>query len=133
MRLSIFITVTEQILAHARRDHPREACGLLLGRSGVVEAVVPTANMATDPAREFEIDPAVLLRCHRLAREGGPEVVGWYHSHPVGRAEPSAVDSARAIEDGKVWLVVGADTLRAFLTQPGASRFRELGLDIVPG
>ena len=133
MRLSIFITAAEQIRAHARRDHPREACGLLLGREAVVETIVEAANVADDPTRRFEIDPTTLLRGHREARESGRALLGWYHSHPGGRAEPSAIDAARADEDGKVWLIVAGDTLRAFVARAAvpAARFDELELALV--
>lgn len=134
MRLEIFSTAAEQIRAHARRDHPREACGLLLGRDLRIEAAVAAANIAEHPEREFEIDPAVLLRCHREAREGGPAVIGWYHSHPNGLPEPSAMDATRADEEGKVWLIAAADGLRAFrpaVSGPIAGRFEEIGLAIV--
>lgn len=132
MRLSIFSTVTEQIRAHARRDRPREACGLLLGRAGRIEAAVEAPNVAADPVRTFEIDPEVLLRCHREARGGGRELLGWYHSHPSGRGEPSAADAARAVEDGKLWLIVAAGRLRAFRAVGGAGdRFEEVELVVV--
>jgi proteasome lid subunit RPN8/RPN11 len=130
MRLAIFSTVAEQIRAHARRDHPREACGLLLGRAGRIEAAVEAPNVAADPAHAFEIDPAVLLRCHREARQGGRELLGWYHSHPNGREEPSAADVARAVEDGKVWLIVAQGRLRAF--RSAARRFEEVELGLEP-
>ena len=132
MRVSIFSTAAEQIRAHARRDHPREACGLLLGRAGRIEAAVEAPNVAADPACTFEIDPAVLLRVHREARSGGRELLGWYHSHPNGRGEPSAADSARAVEDGKLWLIVAKGRVRAFRAVAAAGeRFEEVELDVV--
>ena len=45
---------------------------------------------------------------HRAARQGGPEVLGYYHSHPTDQAEPSATDRAMASGDGRVWAVVAA-------------------------
>jgi desampylase len=131
MRLEIFSTAAQQIRDHARRDHPREACGLLLGRGDRIETVAASANVAVNPEREFEIDPALLLRCHREARAGGPAVLGWYHSHPNGRAEPSAIDAERAVEDGKLWLIVAGDRLNAFRSIEGGAivgRFEEIAL-----
>lgn len=131
MRLEIFSTAAQQIRDHARRDHPREACGLLLGRGDRIEAAVASANVAAEPGREFEIDPALLLRCHREARGGGPAVLGWYHSHPNGRAEPSAMDAERAVEDGKIWLIVAGNRLNAFRSIEGGAivgRFEELSV-----
>ncbi len=129
MQVRIFSTTAEQILEHAAREHPREACGLLLGRAGTIETAVATANLAADPEIAFEIDPAALLRAHRGARDGGPALLGWYHSHPNGHPEPSPVDAARAEEDGKLWLIA-TDRLRLFVSGPGPlhGRFTEVPL-----
>jgi proteasome lid subunit RPN8/RPN11 len=92
--------------AAARESAPEECCGLLLGR-GAVEEVRAAENVAADRSRRFEIDPQALIDAHRAARAGGLEVVGYYHSHPSGLAEPSAIDRAMASGDGKVWGIVG--------------------------
>ncbi|WP_201742326.1 Mov34/MPN/PAD-1 family protein [Novosphingobium ovatum] len=97
--------------AHVAAAWPNEACGLLLGavEGGCVRvlAAVPCANVASDPARKFEIDPAALIAAHRAAREGtGARVVGCFHSHPVGGAFPSARDVAAAAGDGAIWAIV---------------------------
>ena len=101
----------ERLLAEARAAHPLEACGLLLGRNGEIEEVSACANVHPDPARQFEIDPRALIDAHRAARAGGLEVVGYYHSHPVGPAEPSATDRAHATGGGRVWAIIGEGTV----------------------
>lgn len=103
---------------------PEEACGLLLGRDGgsrdggsgdgQILALRPARNVADDPARRFEIDPAMLLATHREARGLGLKVIGHYHSHPNGRAAPSRRDAARAVEDGQIWLIVTAQAITAW-------------------
>lgn len=110
----ISITLMEQIRADVAADPSRERCGLLLGRGGRIEAVLPAANVADDPARRFEIDPATLLDAHRAARAGGAAVVGHYHSHPGGPAQPSARDAAAAHGDGALWMIAGRDAVRLF-------------------
>jgi desampylase len=130
MRVRIFSTAAEQILAHAAREHPREVCGLLLGREGLIDAAVEAANIADDPETTFEIDPAVLLRVHREAREGGPALLGWYHSHPNGRCEPSAADAGRAVEAGKIWMIVAAGQVEAWLAL-GQGSFEPIWLEKV--
>ena len=111
MGLELSSTLIEQLLAEARAAHPIEACGLLLGRNDTIHAVRSCANVHSEPARHFEIDPQTLIDAHRAAREGGPEVIGYYHSHPVGPAEPSATDRAHATGDGRVWAIVGEGTV----------------------
>jgi proteasome lid subunit RPN8/RPN11 len=90
-----------------RNSAPDECCGLLLGRDAVEEAR-PAANVALEPRHRFEIDPQALIDAHREARAGGLGVIGYYHSHPGGPAEPSATDRAHASGDGKVWAILGA-------------------------
>ena len=57
-------------------------------------------------ARHFEIDPAALFAAHRDARSGGPELIGYYHSHPQGHPLPSATDCEHASGDGRAWAIV---------------------------
>lgn len=92
----------------AQEAAPAEACGILLGSGTRIDAALPTANVAPDPAQHFEIDPAALIAAHRAAREGGAQVLGYFHSHPNGLARPSATDAASAARDGKVWVIVAA-------------------------
>ena len=109
--------LAETLRREAEAAWPRECCGLLLGAPSTHESVtlasvprivrtVPASNVATDPLRHFEIDPAVLIAAHRAARHGGPRVLGYYHSHPSGIAAPSATDKAQAAGDGSIWAII---------------------------
>ena len=100
--------VLDSLLAEAARAAPLECCGLLLGHGERIEQVQPVTNVADDPARRFEIDPAALLAAHKSARQGGPELIGYYHSHPEGHPLPSATDCEHASGDGRVWAIVAA-------------------------
>lgn len=101
--------VLKQILAQAAAVPDAEVCGLLLGMGErIIEARVAD-NVADDPARRFELDPAVLIAAHRTARAGGAQILGHYHSHPGGSTEPSACDAAMAHVDGSLWLICAPD------------------------
>ena len=106
MELEVSREVVAAVLAQARDAHPRECCGILLGEGARIETIVPTANVHPDPERHFELDPQVLVDAHRAARGGGPQVLGYYHSHPNGLARPSATDAGSAARDGRVWAIV---------------------------
>ena len=112
----MYVTIATTALATIRADVAanagREACGLLLGQGAHVEVAQACRNVAADPARRFEIDPAALLAAHRAARGGGPQVLGHYHSHPGGSPVPSPRDAADAPPDGALWLIVGAREAR---------------------
>ena len=108
--MGMTIQVTSGTMAtlreEAARAAPLECCGLLLGRAGRVQEARPAANIAPDPARHFEIDPAALFAAHRAARDGGLELLGYYHSHPAGHPVPSATDCEHASGDHRVWAIV---------------------------
>lgn len=111
-----------------------EVCGLLLGGEGRITDIRPAANVAPDPARHFELDPTTLIAAHRAARSGGPAIIGHYHSHPSGHAEPSATDAAAAAPDGSLWLIVGNGAARLWIAGPGEGgkvRFAPVPLDIM--
>lgn len=114
MIVQIASHVRRQILAHADAEHPREACGLLLGQAARITEARATRNVAADPETSFEIDPAQLLAAHRGARGAGLRVLGHYHSHPNGHAEPSRRDAARALENGQIWLIAASGGLSAW-------------------
>lgn len=95
----------------AEAAYPREACALLVGRKTmqgwIVSEIVEGANVAASPEQEFEFDPAVQIRLLRRLRESGASecLVGHYHSHPNGRAEPSAKDAAMAHDLSLLWVI----------------------------
>lgn len=96
-----------QLVAQTASAFPLECCGMLLGRGERITAIQPAPNVHLSPATHFEIDPAALITAHRAARIGGLEVIGYYHSHPGGTAQPSATDRAHATGDGRVWAIIG--------------------------
>lgn len=67
---------------------------------------VPATNIAEAATRRFEIDPAELLALHRSCRERGLEVVGYYHSHPDGKPQPSELDRRQAWPETSYLIVV---------------------------
>ena len=94
--------------AAARAAHPHEACGILLGEGGRIAEACETRNVHPEPATHFEIDPQALIDAHRVARSGGPQVLGYFHSHPNGLATPSATDRTSSAGDGRIWAIVAA-------------------------
>jgi desampylase len=86
-----------------------------------IMGAVPTANLAADPARRFEVDPAALFAAIRAERGGGAQLLGHYHSHPSGCAIPSPRDAAMADRPGRVWLIVAAGEVLGWRESPGGS------------
>jgi proteasome lid subunit RPN8/RPN11 len=107
METEVSSALVDELLTLANAGHPLEVCGLLLGNRNRISGLKSCANVHPSPESHFEIDPRALIAAHRAEREGGPLIVGYYHSHPEGPAEPSSTDRAYATGDGKVWAIVG--------------------------
>lgn len=131
MAIKLSSRLAAELLAEARDAHPQECCGILLGDGEAIVAVMRAKNVHPQPARHFEIDPQALINAHRAAREGGPAVIGYYHSHPNGRARPSARDRAQAAPDGAIWAIIAAD--RIALWRSGDAGFTALPYVVAPG
>jgi proteasome lid subunit RPN8/RPN11 len=86
--------------AHAEREYPREACGLLLNDEGV-ERYFACRNIADDPTKDFVLDPRDWLTAERFGR-----VVAVCHSHPDAPAEPSGADSAACLASALPWFIL---------------------------
>ena len=91
---------------------PREACGLLFGSDAAITGWQVVENVAEEPERRFEIDPAALFAALRAERAGGPRIAGYWHSHPSGDPAPSMTDARMAEPDGRLWLIVAGEAAR---------------------
>ncbi|WP_428248868.1 Mov34/MPN/PAD-1 family protein [Ferrovibrio sp.] len=135
--ISLPRALADQLLALAEAAYPDEACALLVGQGECITRIVPAENVAPDPRRHFEVDPATQIRLRRALREAaGPEhppeeklprerLLGHWHSHPDGRAEPSATDAASAYEPDLLWLISSVTAGKAML--PAAFAFQSGG------
>lgn len=107
MSIRVTSSVLAQLARETREALPHECCGILLGKDARITAIAPARNIHPQPETHFEIDPQVLIDAHRASRGGGPQVLGYYHSHPSSAPEPSATDKAMAAGDGSIWAIVG--------------------------
>jgi proteasome lid subunit RPN8/RPN11 len=108
------------MVAHARRDHPDEACGVIAGPEGSdrPERFIPMLNAARSPTF-YEFDSGDLLRLYREmdANDEVPVVV--YHSHTATEAYPSRTDVSYASEPDAHYVLVSTrdaetDELRSY-------------------
>ena len=97
----------DEIVAHARRDHPDEACGVVAGPAGSDRPTrfVPMLNAARSPTF-YEFDSQDLLALYREMDERDEEPVVIYHSHTATEAYPSRTDIALAMEPTAHYVLV---------------------------
>jgi [CysO sulfur-carrier protein]-S-L-cysteine hydrolase len=105
--LSIDGELVDVIVAHARRDHPDEACGVIAGPIGSDRPVriVPMANAERSPTF-YRFDSLEQLAVWREMDERDEEPVVIYHSHTATEAYPSRTDIAYAGEPNAHYVVV---------------------------
>ena len=118
------LTLTQElydaIVAHARRDHPDEACGVIAGPAGSdrPERFVPMLNAERSPTF-YRFDSMEQLRVWQEMDERDEEPVVIYHSHTATEAYPSRTDIGLASEPGAHYVLVST-------REPDETEFREL-------
>lgn len=113
----------DEIVAHARADAPREACGLIAGRDGRPTRIIRCANAHPAPVTRYAIDPREQLRAFREMEANGEELLAIYHSHPVTQPYPSPTDRAEAHYPDAFYVLVSlrdaTPEVRAFRVRDG--------------
>ncbi|HEV2780294.1 MAG TPA: M67 family metallopeptidase [Actinophytocola sp.] len=99
--------LVEAIVAHARRDHPDEACGVIAGPAGSdrAERFIPMVNAARSPTF-YEFDSTDLLKLYRELEANDEVPVVIYHSHTATEAYPSRTDISLAAEPDAHYVLV---------------------------
>jgi proteasome lid subunit RPN8/RPN11 len=105
--LTISRALHAKILAHARADHPDEACGVIAGPAGRdrPERFIPMANAERSPTF-YRFDSMEQLSVWREMDDRDEEPVVIYHSHTATEAYPSRTDIAYASEPGAHYVLV---------------------------
>jgi proteasome lid subunit RPN8/RPN11 len=105
--LTITRALHDALVAHARADHPDEACGIVAGPAGSdrPERHVPMLNAARSPTF-YEFDSGDLLGLYRELDDRDEEPVVIYHSHTATEAYPSRTDIGYANEPGAHYVLV---------------------------
>ena len=95
--LTISRSLYDKIVAHARADHPDEACGVIAGPAGSdrPERFIAMMNAERSPTF-YRFDSAEQFRVWREMDDKDEEPVVIYHSHTATEAYPSRTDIAYA-------------------------------------
>ncbi|GAB4583569.1 M67 family metallopeptidase [Nocardia sp. IFM 10818] len=105
--LVIRADLVEAMVAHARADHPDEACGVIAGPEGSdrPERFIPMINAARSPTF-YEFDSGEQLRLWREMDDRDEEPVVIYHSHTATEAYPSRTDISFASEPNAHYVLI---------------------------
>nr|WP_127546570.1 M67 family metallopeptidase [Actinoplanes sp. OR16] len=132
--LTIDKAIIDAIVAHARRDHPDEACGVVAGPIG---SDVPARHIPMDNAARsmtfYEFDSMEYLRVWREMDDRDEEAVVIYHSHTATEAYPSRTDADIAGWPDAHYLLVStrepdAEEIRSFRILDGVVTEEEVNI-----
>jgi len=120
--LQISQGLVASLIAHARTDHPDEACGVIAGPAGSDSPTrfIPMVNAARSPTF-YEFDSTDLLKLYRELDSNDEDPVVIYHSHTSTEAYPSRTDIAYASEPFAHYVLVST---RETGTQDGPYELR---------
>lgn len=95
-RLRVPEAVWKEVIAHLESTYPGEGCGVLVGHredgARRVREAVPSQNEWSRRDDRYSVDPDLLRELLVREEEGGPAVLGFYHSHPDAEPVPSVTD-----------------------------------------
>ncbi|TDD36174.1 M67 family peptidase [Actinomadura sp. KC06] len=105
--LTIERALVDKIVAHARADHPDEACGVIAGPIGSDRPVryVAMTNAERSPTF-YRFDSQEQLKVWREMDDRDEEPVVIYHSHTSTEAYPSRTDVSYAAEPNAHYVLV---------------------------
>ncbi|MFD4357691.1 Mov34/MPN/PAD-1 family protein [Nocardia sp. NPDC058519] len=105
--LVIRADLVDAMVAHARADHPDEACGIIAGPEGSdrPERFVAMVNAERSPTF-YRFDSGEQLRVWRAMDDADEVPVVIYHSHTATEAYPSRTDISYAAEPDAHYVLV---------------------------
>ena len=105
--LRVSTATYDAIIAHARRDHPDEACGVVAGSLGSDRPtrMIEMVNAERSPTF-YRFDSAEHLKVWREMDDADEEPVIIYHSHTATEAYPSRTDISFASEPNAHYVLV---------------------------
>ncbi|WP_431818593.1 Mov34/MPN/PAD-1 family protein [Gordonia jacobaea] len=105
--LQISQELVDEMVAHARADHPDEACGVIAGAEGSDRPVrfIPMVNAERSPTF-YRFDSTEQLKVWREMDRNDEEPIVIYHSHTATEAYPSRTDVSYASEPQAHYVLV---------------------------
>ncbi len=130
-----------EMVEHALREYPNEACGLLAGapvnvdgnddtRAVAAVSFYPMVNADASPVT-YRLDPKEQLKVFNEVDAQGLDLVGIFHSHTHSDAVPSETDRRQAFYPDAHYLLVSLSdrsnpVLRGYTIRDGEIREQEV-------
>jgi proteasome lid subunit RPN8/RPN11 len=96
----------DKVISHCKEIYPKEACGILAGKEGVVQKVYRMKNIENSPV-SYTMDSEEQFIVMKEIREKGLDLTAIYHSHPDLDVYPSPKDIHLAFYSESVYIIIG--------------------------
>ena len=118
--ITIEENIIQQLIEHAKRERPIEACGYLAGKERKVEKFYPMKNV--DQSRKhFTLDPQEQFDVLKKSRSECLDLLAVFHSHPETPARPSAEDIKLAFDPRTSYVILSLidNSIKSFKIKNG--------------
>lgn len=127
----------KKILAHAVKELPNEACGLIAGRITDSGKLIEKVYLLTNKDRSekhFSLDPEEQLKAVKDMRASGLVPLGNWHSHPEAPPRPSDEDKRLAFDSKASYMILSlmdkqSPVLNSFIIINGEAEREELVIE----
>ena len=116
-----------EALAHAKKEFPRECCGLIAVVKGR-RRYFPCTNLADTPDEHFILDPSQYQEV-----EDKGEIIAVVHSHPKTNHAPSPADRVACEKSQVPWFVVNPNTEQWGYVEPSGFELPYVGREFSHG
>ena len=107
--IKLFKTDYEKIVAHAEKELPNEACGLIGGTINGDSKEIKKVYLLTNidhSIEHFSLDPKEQLAAIKDMRQNGLVPLGNWHSHPESPSRPSDEDKRLAYDSKASYMIL---------------------------
>ena len=125
-------SVYQEMIDHAKKSYPQEACGFVAGKDGLASYFIPMENIDRSSVT-YSMNPKEQLHAFKRMEKDQKDLLGIFHSHVASPAEPSRKDKELAFYPDVSYLIVSMSdmdkpSLRSFKITEGEIKEEEIVL-----